>query len=637
VFLNKEFLKRVNFSLTFRVAIFLKMDTITANNKNDNDNNKSDTTTTNSKTSSLLFLPLPLIANLRVVFLGAGYVGAPSAAIIAAKCPSVSVTVFDVSIPRIEAWNSSELPIYEPGLDDLIRHCKKQGNLRFSSQETDIAAADILIVCVQTPTKKFGVGSGLASDLKNVELAARMISRVCASSGGRPRHRIVVEKSTVPVKTAQTLKIVLNSSIAMSNRRPSFSGVTSSSSSSSSSSTTSSTSTTTALNTFSVISSPEFLAEGTAVSDLEEPSRVLIGGDDTIAGRESVRTLAAIYAQWVPLEKIITTNLWSSELSKLVANAFLAQRISSINSVSALCEASGADVNEVARAVGTDIRIGPHFLKSSVGFGGSCFKKDILNLVYLFRSYNLHEPALYWENVVTINDWQEKRFSHSIVSRLFNTITGKKLAMLGFSFKADTGDCRESPAAAVAHSLLQERARLHVFDPKAVSLNMFEELETSYQISPDTTPGLSELFIVETDAYAACLNAHAVIVCTEWKIFKTLDWARIYAGCIKPAFVFDGRNFLDHANLSAIGFSVHTIGKNLAIEAAIQAHAAAVTAVADRVSPQGSPQKKSSVNVGIEGLVGGKEGEDPDFKHFNDAVARVLDTTTVELPLPPSI
>lgn len=578
--------------------------------------------------SSLLFLPLPLIANKQVVVIGAGYVGAPSAAIIASKCPSVRVTVFDIDRSRIDAWNSSTLPIYEPGLDDLIRQCKKQGNLRFSNDESDVALADVIIVCVQTPTKRFGVGAGHASDLKNIELAARMISRVCASSGGRPRHRIVVEKSTVPVKTAQTLKIVLNPTTP-GNRRPSSSSLSTSLSSSPSSSTS-----ITAVNTFSVISSPEFLAEGTAVADLERPSRVLIGGDDTIAGRESVRTLAALYAEWVPLEKIITTNLWSSELSKLVANAFLAQRISSINSVSALCEASGADVNEVARAVGTDIRVGPHFLKSSVGFGGSCFKKDILNLVYLFRSYNLHEPASYWESVVKINDWQEKRFSHSIVSRLFNTITGKKLAMLGFAFKADTGDCRESPAAAVANSLLQERARLHVFDPKADAVHMFEELETSHQINQSTTPGLNDLFVVETDVYACCLNAHAVIVTTEWPLFKTLDWTRIYAGCIKPAFVFDGRNILDHSNLSQIGFSVHAIGKNLAVEAAMHAHSAAVSAVAERASPQGSPLKKGSIGVaGVGG--GGKDSDDADFKSLNEAVARVLDTTTVELPLPP--
>jgi UDPglucose 6-dehydrogenase len=568
--------------------------------------------------SLLLSLPLPIISNLCIVVLGAGYVGGPTAAIIAERCPQVSVIVYDLSISRIDAWNSSTLPIYEPGLDALIQRCKKQGNLRFSHDESDIALGDIIMVCVQTPTKRYGVGAGFASDLKNIELAARMISRVCANS--HPRHRIVVEKSTVPVKTAQTLKIVLNPSSLSSStlRRNSFSNLSISSTA------------TTSINSFSVISSPEFLAEGTAVVDLESPSRVLIGGDDTILGRESIRTLAAIYAHWVPLEKILTTNLWSSELSKLVANAFLAQRISSINAVSALCEASGADVTEVAKAVGSDYRIGPHFLKASVGFGGSCFKKDILNLVYLFKSYNLHEAASFWYGVVVINDWQEKRFAHTIVSRLFNTITGKKLAMLGFSFKSDTGDVRESPAGAVANELLAERARLHVFDPKATYLNILDELDTSYQVSNESMPGLKELFIFETDVYAACENAHAIIICTEWSMFKNLDWSRIYSGCIKPAFVFDGRNILDHSMLTSIGFSVHAIGKNVAVNVAMNAHAAAVTAVSERSTPNSSPVKNSSGHgVSDEG---GKE----DISNFA-AVARVLlDSTSIELPLPPS-
>jgi len=412
----------------------------------------------------------------------------------------VTVTVVDLWKERVDAWNSDELPIYEPGLDDLVKGTR--GRNLFFSQEVEriVAEADIIFVSVNTPTKTFGIGAGHASNVKNVELAARTIAKVA---------------KTTP-------------NIGLEHQ---------------------------------VLSNPEFLAEGTAVRDLEAPSRVLIGGEVTPAGARAVATLAAVYAQWVPRERIITTNLWSSELSKLVANAFLAQRISSINSISALCEATDADVDEVARAVGADDRIGPKFLKSSLGWGGSCFQKDILNLVYLCRSYGLTEVAEYWQGVVSMNDWQKQRFARTMVSRMFNTITGKRIALLGFAFKKDTGDARESAAAYVAKALLEERAELHVFDPKVKRVAMLEEMEYTCGVTEETLPGLGKLMLTEESAYEACAGSHAVAVLTEWDMFKTLDWHRVFDSMVKPAFVFDGRNILDHRALRTIGFEVYAIGK----------------------------------------------------------------------------
>lgn len=310
-----------------------------------------------------------------------------------------------------------------------------------------------------------------------------------------------------------------------------------------------------------VLSNPEFLAEGTAVKDLANPSRVLIGGDPSPDGAKAVATLAAVYANWVPRDKIITTNLWSSELSKLVANAFLAQRISSMNSISALCEATDADVDEVARAVGSDDRIGSKFLKASLGWGGSCFQKDILNLVYLCRSYGLAEVAEYWQGVVSMNDWQKERFARTMVSRMFNTVTGKKVAVLGFAFKKDTGDARESAAAYVAKALLTERAELHVFDPKVKRVSMIEEMDYTCNVNETTLPGFTKLLLTADTAMDACDGAHAVAILTEWDQFKTLDWRAIYESMSKPAFIFDGRNILDHRALRDIGFEVYAIGK----------------------------------------------------------------------------
>lgn len=463
------------------------------------------------------------LEGLKICCLGAGYVGGPTMAMIAHKCPMVTVTVVDLWKERVDAWNSDELPIYEPGLDDLVKGTR--GRNLFFSQEVEriVAEADIIFVSVNTPTKTFGIGAGHASNVKNVELAARTIAKVAKTA------KIVVEKSTVPVKTGETLKRVLSSAKGGLEHQ--------------------------------VLSNPEFLAEGTAVRDLEAPSRVLIGGEVTPAGARAVATLAAVYAQWVPRERIITTNLWSSELSKLVANAFLAQRISSINSISALCEATDADVDEVARAVGADDRIGPKFLKSSLGWGGSCFQKDILNLVYLCRSYGLTEVAEYWQGVVSMNDWQKQRFARTMVSRMFNTITGKRIALLGFAFKKDTGDARESAAAYVAKALLEERAELHVFDPKVKRVAMLEEMEYTCGVTEETLPGLGKLMLTDDSAYEACAGSHAVAVLTEWDMFKTLDWHRVFDSMVKPAFVFDGRNILDHRALRTIGFEVYAIGK----------------------------------------------------------------------------
>jgi UDPglucose 6-dehydrogenase len=446
-----------------------------------------------------------------VLCIGAGYVGGPTMAVIADRCPNVRVTVTDINAERIGAWNSDRLPIFEPGLDEVVRRARGR-NLFFS---TDVAggirAADIIFVSVNTPTKLFGQGAGRAADLQYWEKTARQILE--ESDHGK----IVVEKSTLPVRTAEAMARILNS-----NSR----GLR-----------------------FEVLSNPEFLAEGSAVKDLEAPDRVLIGSEETEEGQRARRALVDIYARWVPEDRIIQSNIWSAELSKLTANAFLAQRISSINSISALCEKTEADVDEVARAVGTDSRIGPKFLKASVGFGGSCFKKDILNLVYIAESYGLSEVARYWEAVVRMNEWQESRFVRNMVASMFNTMAGKRIALFGFAFKANTGDTRESPALAVATDLLAERAHVVVTDPKALD-NAREDLA-----------GVDGNLVFERDPYAAAAGAHAVAVLTEWDVYRTLDYRRIFDSMIKPAFVFDGRNILDHQALHAIGFNVYSIGK----------------------------------------------------------------------------
>jgi UDPglucose 6-dehydrogenase len=452
---------------------------------------------------------------MNICCIGAGYVGGPTMAMIALKCPDITVTVVDMNAARIAAWNSGNLPIFEPGLDDVVKQARGR-NLFFS---TDVAGqikkADIIFVAVNTPTKTYGVGAGRAADLRYIESVARTIAEH-AETG-----KIIVEKSTIPVKTAESIKtIVASNSKGLK---------------------------------FSVLSNPEFLAEGTAVKDLLNPDRVLIGGERTPEGDKAAEILAGVYARWIPRDRIITTNLWSSELSKLVANAFLAQRISSINSISALCEATGADVDEVANAIGKDSRIGPKFLKSSVGFGGSCFQKDILNLTYLCESFGLPEVAAYWTSVVGINDWQKKRFASRIVKELFNTVADKKIAVLGFAFKKDTNDTRESAAINVVRDLLSEHAKVAVYDPKVPA----DEIKADTLGKGVENPRL----IVAKDAYEACAGAHAIAIVTEWDEFKTLDYAKIYAGMPKPAFLFDGRNIVDLDALRKIGFRASGIGK----------------------------------------------------------------------------
>jgi UDPglucose 6-dehydrogenase len=446
-----------------------------------------------------------------ILCIGAGYVGGPTMAMIARQCPDVQVHVVDIDADRIRAWQSDRLPIYEPGLHDVVKSALNR-NLFFSTDiARGIAEADIIFVSVNTPTKTFGQGAGQAADLQYWEKTARQIKEHSSTD------KIVVEKSTLPVRTAEAMERILHSGAKTVH--------------------------------FEVLSNPEFLAEGTAVKDLENPDRVLIGGHATDSGRRAVSELVNIYAQWIPRDRILTTNVWSSELSKLAANAFLAQRISSINSLSALCERTEADVSEVARAIGMDSRIGPKFLNASVGFGGSCFKKDILNLVYLCRHYGLKEVANYWEQVVTMNEYQEDRFVEQMIASMFNTVAGKRIALLGFAFKADTGDTRESPAIRVCRSLIDERASVVITDPEALN-NARRDLADCL-----------DRVTFEPDPYKAAEGAHALAIMTDWSDFKSLDYQKIYDSMSKPAFVFDGRNCLDHRKLFEIGFNVFPIGK----------------------------------------------------------------------------
>ncbi len=447
-----------------------------------------------------------------ILCIGAGYVGGPTMAMIAARCPQYKVTVVDISHARIAAWQSDHLPIYEPGLDEVVRQARGR-NLFFSTQvEQGIRDADIIFVSVNTPTKSFGQGAGRAADLQYWEKTARQILEHA------DRNKIVVEKSTLPVRTAEAMERILNANTK--NIR------------------------------FEVLSNPEFLAEGSAIADLETPDRVLIGSKETPEGIAARQTLVEIYANWVPRENIIESNVWSSELSKLAANAFLAQRISSINAISALCEKTEADVDEVAYAIGKDSRIGPKFLKASVGFGGSCFKKDILNLVYICHSYGLSEVAEYWESVVTINEWQESRFVRTILESMFNTVAGKRIALLGFAFKANTGDTRESPAIYIARGLAEEQAEVVVTDPQALTN------------ARDDLADMGDRVRLESDPYTAAEGAHALAILTEWEVYRHLDYTRILASMEQPAFLFDGRNILDHQRLFELGFNVFPIGKS---------------------------------------------------------------------------
>jgi UDPglucose 6-dehydrogenase len=446
----------------------------------------------------------------RIACIGAGYVGGPTMAVIAMKCPQYKVQVVDISEARIKAWQTDNLPIFEPGLLEIVQAARGR-NLFFS---TDISAAiresEVIFVSVNTPTKTFGEGAGKAADLQYWEKVAREILRESESS------KIVIEKSTLPVKTAQTMENILNSNGKKIR--------------------------------FEVISNPEFLAEGTAVKDLLEPDRVLIGSRETPQGLQARQEIVDIYANWVSKDRILTSNVWSAELSKLVANAFLAQRISSINSISALCEKTDANVREVARAVGMDARIGSRFLNASVGFGGSCFKKDILNLVYICESYGLQEVARYWESVLALNEFQEVRFVRTMIREMFNTIVGKRIALFGFAFKADTSDTRESPAIYVARKLLEERACIAITDPQALDNARIDLAEHK-----------ENLDFIE-DPYEAAKGAHAIAIMTEWDLYHALDWERIYRSMEKPSFLFDGRNILDHERLYNLGFNVYPLG-----------------------------------------------------------------------------
>lgn len=458
----------------------------------------------------------------KICCIGAGYVGGPTMAVIAQQCPDIKVVVVDVNEERVNAWNSTDvnkIPIYEPGLSDVVAEARGR-NLFFSTDvDSAIEEAEMIFISVNTPTKTYGIGKGRAADLRYIESCARHIARVAKND------KIIVEKSTLPVRTAEAIKNILDN---VGN------GVN-----------------------FQILSNPEFLAEGGAIDNLLKPDRVLIGGEQTPEGQEAVHALVEIYARWIPREKLLTTNVWSSELSKLTANSFLAQRISSINAMSALCEKTGADINEVARAIGSDSRIGPKFLKASVGFGGSCFQKDILNLVYIAESLDLKEVADYWEQVILMNNYQKRRFAKNIVRTLFNTVSGKKIAFLGWAFKKDTNDTRESAAIYVADDLLEEQANIMVYDPKVSGERIYADLD--YQHSRTAEKNANQLKI-STDPYATCKNAHAIAVLTEWDEFKNYDWQRIYDNMLKPAFVFDGRNILDAEMLRKIGFQYQGIG-----------------------------------------------------------------------------
>ena len=437
-------------------------------------------------------------------------------AMIAHKCSDTEVTVVDLNADRISAWNSGDLPIYEPGLEEIVNQ-NRDKNLFFSTDvNEEIRAADVIFISVNTPTKDYGSGSGQAADLRFVESCARGIAR---AGGG---DKVVVEKSTVPVRTAQMVKEILDSA----NNGHSY----------------------------QVISNPEFLAEGTAMTDLENPDRVLIGGETSPAGQEAVQKVVSIYAQWVPKERIITTNLWSSELSKLTANAFLAQRISSINAISALCEATEANVDEVARAIGTDSRIGLKFLKSSIGFGGSCFQKDILNLCYLCRHFDLPEVADYWEQVIRMNEYQKERFVTRLLDSMFNTVSGKRISILGYAFKKDTNDARESPAIGICRRLLEEKANLAIYDPRVTK----ESILSTLGWTEEEAVGRIEF---SSTAVEACKESHAIALLTEWDEFNDLDYSAIHAGMHQPSILFDGRNLLDLEALRKIGFRAQGIGR----------------------------------------------------------------------------
>ncbi|WP_417444956.1 nucleotide sugar dehydrogenase [Joostella sp.] len=460
----------------------------------------------------------------KICCIGAGYVGGPTMSVIAHKCPEIQVTVVDINADRINAWNDKNLdnlPVYEPGLKEIIAETRNK-NLFFSTEvDKAIDEAEMIFISVNTPTKTYGKGKGQAADLKFIELCARNIAKVAKDD------KIVVEKSTLPVRTAQAIKNILDNTGNHVN--------------------------------FEILSNPEFLAEGTAINDLLHADRVLIGGDETEEGEAAKEALSAIYEHWLPKENILKTNIWSSELSKLVANAFLAQRISSINSISALCEKTDANVQEVSKAIGLDSRIGSKFLNASVGFGGSCFQKDILNLVYIAKSYGLHEVADYWEQVIIMNDYQKSRFANNIISTLYNTVSGKKIVFYGWAFKKDTNDTRESAAIYVADALLEEQAEIVIYDPKVSAERIYADLD--YLNTRSEEENRKPVTVVK-DPIEASKDAHAIAILTEWDEFKDYNWETIFKQMLKPAFVFDGRRILDKDKLNSLGFNYYRIGEN---------------------------------------------------------------------------
>ncbi|WP_350286165.1 nucleotide sugar dehydrogenase [uncultured Croceitalea sp.] len=460
----------------------------------------------------------------KICCIGAGYVGGPTMSVIANQCPDIVVTVVDINKERIDQWNDKNLdnlPIYEPGLKEIVEK-NRDKNLFFSTQvDSAIDEAEMIFISVNTPTKTYGKGKGQAADLKYIELCARNIARVAKSD------KIVVEKSTLPVRTAEALKTILDNTGNDVN--------------------------------FEILSNPEFLAEGTAIDDLLNADRVLIGGDNTVSGNLAKNALSEIYENWLPKERILQTNVWSSELSKLVANAFLAQRVSSINSISALCEKTDANIQEISKAIGFDSRIGPKFLNASVGFGGSCFQKDILNLVYIARSFGLVEVADYWEQVIIMNDYQKSRFAENIIKTMYNTISGKKIVIYGWAFKKDTNDTRESASIYVVDALLEEKAEVIIYDPKVTEDKIFEDI--NYLKSRSSSEN-KELLSVASNPLEITKEAHAIAILTEWDEFKTLDWSKIYNNMLKPAFVFDGRRLLDTERMKAIGFNFYKIGES---------------------------------------------------------------------------
>lgn len=456
--------------------------------------------------------------------IGAGYVGGPTMAVIALKCPNIKVTVVDKNEERINAWNSIDLenlPIYEPGLAEVVDKTRNK-NLFFTTEvEKAIDAAEMIFIAVNTPTKSYGKGKGRAADLQYIELCARQIAEVASED------KIIVEKSTLPVRTAATLKKILDSA---------GKGVN-----------------------YEILSNPEFLAEGTAINDLLNADRVLVGGGESADARRAMGLLKDVYSNWIPLERILLTNTWSSELSKLVANAFLAQRVSSINSIAELCEATGANVEEIARAIGTDSRIGSKFLKPSLGFGGSCFQKDVLNLVYIAESLGLEEVSSYWNKVIEINDYQRTRTVNKVIKELFGTIAGKRITILGWSFKKDTNDSRESAAIYIADKLIEEGAVLSIYDPKVKEQQIYRDLNALKTRYEEINNEALSIYNRPNDAF---VGSHAVIIVTEWDEFIELDWQRIFQDMSKPASLFDGRNLLDGSQMKNIGFNYFGTGKS---------------------------------------------------------------------------